>query len=228
MQGRSLLPVLRGRTPRDWRTSMYYRYYHDPGHHNTRAHYGVRTRTHKLIYFWKKDQWELYDLVEGSAGAAQPVRTAGAGGADGDAEDRAGAAEARGEGRRSARRRPDSAGRRRLGGAAARQVGAAAGVMRALTPCSEVRPSSWRWRRRALAPRTPEPPAGPTTRRWRSKPTATTRRRCRCCGPRPEPRRPTPTSRTASARRSNGSAPWTPPSTPTSARCSIGPTSAGR
>ena len=50
-------------TPADWRTSMYYRYYHDPGDHNTRAHYGVRTRTHKLIYFWKKDQWELFDLV---------------------------------------------------------------------------------------------------------------------------------------------------------------------
>jgi arylsulfatase A-like enzyme len=63
MQGRSLLPVLRGRTPRDWRTSMYYRYYHDPGDHNTRAHYGVRTRTHKLIHYWKIDQWELFDLV---------------------------------------------------------------------------------------------------------------------------------------------------------------------
>src|SRR6185503_466696 len=63
MQGRSMVPVLRGRTPRDWRTSMYYRYYHDPGDHNTRAHYGVRTLTHKLIYFWKKDQWELFDLV---------------------------------------------------------------------------------------------------------------------------------------------------------------------
>ena len=63
MQGRSLLPLLRGRTPADWRTAMYYRYYHDPGDHNTRAHYGVRTRTHKLIYFWKKDQWELFDLV---------------------------------------------------------------------------------------------------------------------------------------------------------------------
>ncbi len=46
-----------------WRTSIYYRYYHDPGDHNTRAHYGVRTQTHKLIYFWKKDQWELFDLV---------------------------------------------------------------------------------------------------------------------------------------------------------------------
>jgi arylsulfatase A-like enzyme len=63
MQGRSLLPGLRGRTPPDWRTSMYYRYYHDPGDHNTRAHYGVRTATHKLIYFPKKDQWELFDLV---------------------------------------------------------------------------------------------------------------------------------------------------------------------
>jgi arylsulfatase A-like enzyme len=63
MQGRSLLPVLRGKTPADWRTSMYYRYYHDPGDHNTRAHYGVRTTTHKLIYYWKKDQWELFDLV---------------------------------------------------------------------------------------------------------------------------------------------------------------------
>jgi arylsulfatase A-like enzyme len=63
MQGRSLVPVLTGQTPSDWRTSMYYRYYHDPGDHNTRAHLGVRTRTHKLIHFWKTDQWELFDLV---------------------------------------------------------------------------------------------------------------------------------------------------------------------
>jgi arylsulfatase A-like enzyme len=63
MQGRSLLPLFGGRTPAGWRESMYYRYYHDPGDHNTRAHYGVRTRTHKLIYFWKKDQWELFDLA---------------------------------------------------------------------------------------------------------------------------------------------------------------------
>jgi hypothetical protein len=62
MQGRSLLPILRGQTPADWRTAMYYRYYHDPGDHNTRAHYGVRTATHKLIDYWKKGQWELFDL----------------------------------------------------------------------------------------------------------------------------------------------------------------------
>jgi hypothetical protein len=42
---------------------VYYRYYHDPGHHNTRAHLGVRTATHKLIHYWKIDQWELFDLI---------------------------------------------------------------------------------------------------------------------------------------------------------------------
>jgi arylsulfatase A-like enzyme len=63
IQGHSLVPLLRGQRPATWRKSWYYRYYHDPGDHNTRAHYGVRTETHKLIYFWKKDQWECYDLV---------------------------------------------------------------------------------------------------------------------------------------------------------------------
>jgi len=62
MQGRSYLPIWKGHVPGDWRHAMYYRYYHDPGDHNTRAHYGIRTETHKLIYFWKKDQWECYDL----------------------------------------------------------------------------------------------------------------------------------------------------------------------
>ena len=64
MQGRSLVPLLGGQRPKDWRTSWYYRYYHDPGDHNTRAHYGIGTETQKLIYFWKKDQWELYDLAK--------------------------------------------------------------------------------------------------------------------------------------------------------------------
>lgn len=64
MQGCSLVPIFKGESPKNWRNSMYYRYYHDPGHHNTRAHYGVRTETHKLIYYWKKDAWELFDLVK--------------------------------------------------------------------------------------------------------------------------------------------------------------------
>lgn len=63
MQGRSFAPLLRGESPTDWRQSLYYRYYHDPGHHNTRAHLGVRTPTHKLIYYWKKDAYELFDLA---------------------------------------------------------------------------------------------------------------------------------------------------------------------
>jgi arylsulfatase A-like enzyme len=63
MQGRSFAPLLHGQSPTDWRTSVYYRYYHDPGHHNTAAHLGVRTATHKLIFYWKKDAYELFDLT---------------------------------------------------------------------------------------------------------------------------------------------------------------------
>jgi arylsulfatase A-like enzyme len=62
MQGRSFLPLLKGETPKDWRTSMYYRYYHYPMHHRVQPHYGVRTERYKLIYFNKIDQWELFDL----------------------------------------------------------------------------------------------------------------------------------------------------------------------
>jgi len=62
MQGSSLVPLLHGESPANWRSAMYYRYYHDPGDHNTRAHYGLRTATHKLIYYWKQDAWELFDL----------------------------------------------------------------------------------------------------------------------------------------------------------------------
>jgi arylsulfatase A-like enzyme len=62
MQGRSFLPLLRGERPADWRTSMYYRYYHYPQDHKVQPHYGVRTERHKLIYFNKINQWELFDL----------------------------------------------------------------------------------------------------------------------------------------------------------------------
>jgi len=62
MQGRSLDAILRGKPPADWRSSFYYRYYHDPGDHDTRAHLGIRTLTHKLIHYVKQDAWELFDL----------------------------------------------------------------------------------------------------------------------------------------------------------------------
>lgn len=64
MQGRSLAPLLRGESPADWPSSFYYRYYHDPGHHNTAAHLGVRTATHKLIHYWKRDAYEMFDLIK--------------------------------------------------------------------------------------------------------------------------------------------------------------------
>jgi arylsulfatase A-like enzyme len=67
MQGRSLVPLLHGESPDNWRTSIYYRYYHDPGHHNTAAHLGVRTATHKLIYYWKKDAYEMFDITKDPA-----------------------------------------------------------------------------------------------------------------------------------------------------------------
>ena len=62
MQGRSMLPLLKGRTPADWRESVYYQYYEYPGWHSVRRHYGVRTQRYKLMYFYKIDEWELYDL----------------------------------------------------------------------------------------------------------------------------------------------------------------------
>jgi arylsulfatase A-like enzyme len=64
MQGRSFAPLLRGEPPADWRTSMYYRYYHYPGHHKVQMHYGLRTEAFKLIHFHLLGQWELYDLAK--------------------------------------------------------------------------------------------------------------------------------------------------------------------
>jgi len=54
------MSLLKGNQPSDWRESMYYRYYYS--HFETEPHYGVRTYDHKLIYFNRIDQWELYDL----------------------------------------------------------------------------------------------------------------------------------------------------------------------
>ncbi len=69
MQGKSLVPILEGRTPDDWRTSFYYQYYENPGGHNVARHYGVTNGQHKLIHFYalegkKIDDWELFDLKQ--------------------------------------------------------------------------------------------------------------------------------------------------------------------
>lgn len=62
MQGHSLVPVLKGETPSDWRKSFYYHYY-EYAEHNVRPHYGVVTDRYKLVHFYGPDvdYWELYD-----------------------------------------------------------------------------------------------------------------------------------------------------------------------
>ena len=64
MQGSSIVPLLKGKKPKDWRKSLYYQYYEYPGGHSVRRHYGVRTNRYKLIHFYMLDGWELYDLKE--------------------------------------------------------------------------------------------------------------------------------------------------------------------
>ena len=63
MQGRSLVPVLQGKTPADWRKSFYYHYYDFPTVHMVKKHEGVYDGRFKLIRFYDDiDEWELYDL----------------------------------------------------------------------------------------------------------------------------------------------------------------------
>ncbi|MEX2577742.1 MAG: sulfatase [Verrucomicrobiales bacterium] len=63
MQGASMVPLLRGETPDDWRTSFYYHYYEFPGAHSVRKHYGVVTDRYKLFHFYEPDTnyWTLID-----------------------------------------------------------------------------------------------------------------------------------------------------------------------
>jgi arylsulfatase A-like enzyme len=62
MQGLSLVPVLEGKNPSDWRKSVYYHYYEYPQPHRVEPHYGVRTERYKLIYFNRVNEWEMFDL----------------------------------------------------------------------------------------------------------------------------------------------------------------------
>lgn len=74
-QGRSFRDNLRGDTPDDWRTSIYYRYWTQ--HKERPAHIGVRTDRYKLIFLYgnrldmtgstdyvSQPSWEFYDLQE--------------------------------------------------------------------------------------------------------------------------------------------------------------------
>jgi arylsulfatase A-like enzyme len=62
MQGRSLLPIMKGQTPTDWRKSMYYHYYEFAPPHWVFPHYGIRTERYKLISYYDVNEWELFDL----------------------------------------------------------------------------------------------------------------------------------------------------------------------
>ncbi len=73
MQGTSIQPLLQGRRPENWRTGIYYHYWQHLLHRDVTAHYGIRTHTHKLIYFHGlplgmteyppvDPDWELFDL----------------------------------------------------------------------------------------------------------------------------------------------------------------------
>ncbi len=65
MQGVSLLPLLKGENPDNWRDALYYHFYEYPAEHMVKRHYGVRDGRYKLIHFYNDiDKWELYDLQE--------------------------------------------------------------------------------------------------------------------------------------------------------------------
>jgi len=62
MQGLSLVPLLRGHTPNDWRDALYYQYFEYPAVHMVQRHYGIRTIRYKLVHYYLIDEWELFDL----------------------------------------------------------------------------------------------------------------------------------------------------------------------
>ena len=62
MQGQSLVPLMKGTKPADWRKSIYYHYYEYPSYHQVPRHNGIRTDRYKLINFYEFGEWEFYDL----------------------------------------------------------------------------------------------------------------------------------------------------------------------
>jgi arylsulfatase A-like enzyme len=68
MHGRSLVPLLRGENPNDWREAVYYQYYEGSpamdAVHNVAQHYGVRTKSYTLARYPGPGEWELFDLEE--------------------------------------------------------------------------------------------------------------------------------------------------------------------
>lgn len=62
MQGKSLVPIFKGKTPESWRHAMYFHYYEFAPPHWAMPSYGIRTERYKLIYYYTINEWELFDL----------------------------------------------------------------------------------------------------------------------------------------------------------------------
>ncbi|TWT60221.1 sulfatase family protein [Rubinisphaera italica] len=62
MQGKSLVPLMKGETPDDWRDAIYYHYHEFPSVHMVAKHNGIRNDRYKLINFYQFGEWEFYDL----------------------------------------------------------------------------------------------------------------------------------------------------------------------
>jgi len=61
IQGESILPLIMDDKAKG-REALYYHYYEN-GEHSVSPHFGVKTKRHKLIRFYKRvESWELYDL----------------------------------------------------------------------------------------------------------------------------------------------------------------------
>jgi arylsulfatase A-like enzyme len=66
MHGVSLLPLLKDPvTP--WQRDLYYHFYENPGFHGVARHYGVHTGRYKLVHYYRKGEWELFDLEDDPA-----------------------------------------------------------------------------------------------------------------------------------------------------------------
>lgn len=63
MSGTSLVPLLDGDTPKDWRTDLYYHYYDYPAIHMVHRHDGVRTHQYKLINFYNSKTEDSIDGI---------------------------------------------------------------------------------------------------------------------------------------------------------------------
>ena len=61
MQGLSLVPLMKGEKPKNWRKSLYYHYYEN-WVHGVNEHDGVFDGRYKLINFYTLGEWEFYDL----------------------------------------------------------------------------------------------------------------------------------------------------------------------